>query len=135
MGSRRAVVFLTALALALAGCGGDDDDDDGSGGDTGGDTEGEALAQDRQARSDLRNLAAAVEACFVDGQDYTRCTDPPGAGRVGNAEVAEATAFTYTIVAPSESGNEFRLVRGKNGSTARECSEPGRAGCGGNGLW
>ena len=133
MGSRRAVVLLTVAALA--GCG-DDDGDQGArtGTDTGGAAD-EALAQDRAARSDLRNLAAAVEVCIVDRQDYRRCTDPPGAGEVGDAEMVEATRLTFTIVAPSESGNEFRLVRGEGGSTARECSEPGRAGCGSNGLW
>lgn len=135
MGSRGAVVLLTAVALA--GCGGDDDPDEGAGTGAGTGTTGaeEALAQDRQARSELRNLAAAVEVCFVDRQDYSRCTNPRGAGDVGDAEVVEATRSTFTLVAPSESGNEFRLVRGEGGTTARECSEPGRAGCGGNGLW
>ena len=136
MGSRRAVLTLISVAL-LAGCG-DDDDDNGAGSTTGGtDTGAEqsAAAQDAQAKSDARELATYVESCFVDQQDYSACEDAAAGEDVGAAKVEIAKATTFSIVSPSESGNEFVLDRTPDGALQRSCTSPGEAGCPASGRW
>ncbi len=133
MGSRRAVVCLTVLALALAGCG--DDDDNGS--DEAVETvdSGLALEQDRQAQADARNLVALVEVCFVDSQDYTQCEDAAGEEDVGQATVEATSATEFVVTSPSESGNEFTVTKGADGALERTCTEPGEGGCALDGSW
>ena len=130
MGTRRAGVLL--ILAALAGCGGDDDDDERATTTSG---TASTIEQDRQARADVRDLAVAVETCFVERQDYSLCEVSKGSEDGGAARVEAATKTAYTIVARSQSGNEFRLVRGAAGSPLRRCTEPGRAGCPANGHW
>ena len=137
MGSRRAVLPLIVVAL-LAGCG--DDDDNGASSTTGTtDTQPaqSAAAQDAQAKSDARELTSYVESCFADQQDYSLCKDA-AAGEgvdVGAATVEIAKATTYSIVSPSESGNEFVIDRTPDGALQRSCTEPGVAGCPASGRW
>src|SRR5688500_17220219 len=108
MGSRRAVLTLIVVAL-LAGCGGDDDDgDNGSAGGTDTQSEQAAAGQDAQAKSDARELVTYVEACYADQMDYSGCKDAAAGEDLGAATVESADATTFTIVSPSESGNEFR---------------------------
>jgi type IV pilus assembly protein PilA len=133
VGSRRAGVVLTAVALALAGCGGDDDE--GSDGGTDTQSEQSALSQDAQAKSDARNLVSYVEACYVDQMDYSACRDAAGGENVGEATVASADAATFTIVSPSESGNEFRIEKTKSGTLERTCETSGEGGCTADGSW
>ena len=134
MGSRRAVVFLTAAALAFAGCGGDDDDDSGLEEPTTVDTQA-AVQQDAVAKSDARELVTFVEACFIDGQDYTQCIDAAGGEDVGAATVEAPSAMEFTVISPSESGNEFRITKGADGALERTCEEPGEGGCSADGSW
>ena len=136
MGPRRAVVLTAALALALPACGGDDEGGGGSDATRGGETAvASALAQDRRAKAHARNLATAVETCFVDRQDYSLCKRVDGWEATGDAQVERASASEYTLVAPSASGNEFRIERSAEGTTSRECSVAGRAGCPPGGRW
>ena len=138
MGSRRIGVFLTVGALAFAGCGGDDDDDGGGGESAGGtDTQPEqsALQQDAEARRDGRLLVSYVEACFAGEQDYSACRDAAAGEDVGEATVETADAATFTIVSPSESGNEFRVEKTGAGALERTCETAGEGGCSADGSW
>lgn len=136
MGSRRTVlVFLILAALAGAGCG--DDDDNGDSGDGGTDTQVDlaAAGQDAQAKSDARKLVTFLEACFVDQMDYSACKDAAGGEDVGEATVESADVATYTIVSPSESGNDFRIEKTDAGELERTCETAGEGGCGADGSW
>ena len=139
VGSRRAGVAVLIVA-ALAGCG----DDEESGGPAPAGTPAttvtaatprEPRALDRDAMSNARNLTLALETCFVEEQDYSACTGVESWDDVGDARVASATATTFTVVAQSESGNEFTVARSGGGSVTRTCVEPGRAGCPASGRW
>ena len=124
MGSRRAVVLLTILGLALPGCGGDDDK-----------SSGDPLEQDKQAESDARKLVLLVETCFVDQQDYTRCFDSAGSEDVGQATIESSAPGEFVVISPSESGNEFRIEKGASSTLQRTCEEPGSGDCPANGRW
>ena len=131
MGSRRAGVFLTVLACALAGCGDDDDPDEPA------ETvdSGLAIERDKQAKADARNLVALVEVCFVDAMDYTQCLDAAGGEDVGEATVEAPSASEFVVTAPSESGNVFSVTKGAEGALERTCEEPGEGGCAEDGSW
>jgi hypothetical protein len=131
VGSRRAVVFLTVLGLALTGCGGDDDDDES---EPAGDSQ-LALQQDAEAKINARVLTSLVEACFVDNQDYTQCEDAAGNEDVGQATVEAPSQTHFVVTSPSESGNEFELANGEGGGLVRNCTEPGDGGCPSSGEW
>ena len=125
LGPRRAVVVLTVLALALAGCGGDEDEE----------SAGNARQQDKQAESDARNLVLFLETCFVDQGDYGRCLDAAGSEDVGEATVESSAPGAYVVVSPSASGNEFRIEKGASSTLQRTCEEPGSADCPASGRW
>jgi type IV pilus assembly protein PilA len=89
--------------------------------------------QDSSAKSYARNLVSQMETCFTDTQSYGSCTNnaaiintnlpiddnfPPGSQSVA----ARAAASTYTIVALSQSGNFFSIVKGTGGTVTRTCS-------------
>ena len=131
MGSRGTCLVLIGAAL-LAGCG-DDDDDSGGSASTQESTQ-TAEQQDAAAKSDARNLTTALEACFVEQQDYSLCKKPEGAD-APTATVEEAALTTYAVVATSDSGNEFRLEKTEDGALERTCVEPGQGGCPANGSW
>jgi type IV pilus assembly protein PilA len=103
--------------------------------------------QDSAAKSNARNLVSQMEACFTDRQTYSSCTDnstiintnlpidnnmPPGSGSVA----ARGSTNTFTIVAQSQSGSNFTIVKDTTGSIARTCSTGGSStgGCL-NGTW
>ena len=134
MGSRRAVVVLTVVGLALAGCGGDDDDSSDDAAETTVDA-GLALEQDKQAEADARNLVLLLETCFVEQQDYTRCLDSASGEDVGQATVEASAPGQYIVISPSESGNEFRIEKGASSTLQRTCEEPGSGDCPANGRW
>lgn len=130
------LVSLVALALtlALAGCGSDSDkqsSDEAS--------PAKLTQQDAEAKSNARELATAVEACFVDQQSYEACAKPSdtqlplGAGS-GQVEVSEATATGYTIIARSASTTSFELAKDA-GELTRSCDEPATGGCREGGSW
>ena len=124
LGSRRAVVVLTVVALAPAGCGGNEDQ-----------SSGDALQQDKQAEADARNLVLLLETCFVEQQDYTRCLDAAGEEDVGQATVESSAPGEYTVISPSESGNEFSIEKGASSTLQRTCEEPGSGDCPASGRW
>ena len=142
--SRRTVATVsTAFVLLLGGCGSDDDKAE-TPAETQAQTEtdtGAVAQQDAEAKKNARSLATEVEACFVDQQDYTACQEPEGStlplgSEPGQVEVTEADAAEYTIVAHSESGNEFTITKGAEGELERTCQAGGseEGGCSG-GTW
>ena len=136
VGSRRIGVFLTIAALAFAACGDDDDDGGGeSGGGTDTQAEQSALQQDAEAKMNGRQLVSYVEACFAGEQDYAACRNAAAGEDVGEATVEKADSATFTIVSPSESGNEFRVERTEAGELERTCETAGEGGCSAEGTW
>jgi len=106
---------------------------------------------DADAKSNVRNVVAAVESCFTEKDDYESCdsldefaaTDTkPGAEltdtttkKPGAVSVTGA-ADTYTVTAYSKSDTEFSLTKEANGSSTRTCSDPGEGGCSNaGGVW
>jgi prepilin-type N-terminal cleavage/methylation domain-containing protein len=71
---------------------------------------------DTRAQSDLRNVALAEEAYFLDQEEYLscadeRCTDLPGIARISEGVtleiVADETEFSGTSTHPKGSGKTF----------------------------
>jgi hypothetical protein len=103
--------------------------------------------QDSKATSNARNLTSAIEACFTETMDYRRCRSAavlnegmgefavPIGSRPGQARVAKATRYTYTIDSYSRSGNHFLMVRSPSGRLSRTCTRRGRGLCRSSGSW
>jgi hypothetical protein len=136
MRSRWLGIFFILVAL-FAGCG----DDDSDSGDTGGSATTETVAtgnpaqQDAEAKSAARELVSFVEACFVDQMSYAGCENAAEGEDLGEATVEGATDTTFTVVSPSESGNEFRLEKTEAGELERTCETAGEGVCGSDGTW
>ena len=138
--SALALVVLIALA---AGCGGGSDDKKKA---AAGPAPQEQARQDADAKSNARNLASQMEACYVDQASYEPCalqsdgtvagTDTgleqgSGAGQV----TATGSADGYEITATSESGNSFAIAKAGGGQIERTCTEKGEGGCPAAGTW
>jgi type IV pilus assembly protein PilA len=101
-----------------------------------------AKGQDASAKSDARNVAGVVEACYTNTDDYGACTDPADlqdtgtsfGSSAGDAEVSATATREYTVTAHSHSGTDFKLSRDASGQH-RTCSHPGRGACGDDGNW
>ena len=138
---RAGLLAAAAVAVALAGCGGDDDKKSDTGSNNGAAT-GNVAQEGAQARSDARNAATVLEACFADNGDYTPCggADVLGQGGVepgtgpGQVEVADAAATTYTLTAYVNGGKGFSIEKAEDGTVSRSCDAPEDAGCKG-GTW
>jgi type IV pilus assembly protein PilA len=109
-------------------------------------------AQDANAKSNARNLAAQVELCFAPEEDFRKCQNradlgadiglPWGAGD-GQVQVTAATKMSYTIVAradkPDENGvvHTFTLTHAGDGTTDRTCTASNGNHNGGcrDGVW
>ena len=111
----------------------------------------QAKGHDADAKSNARNVVAAVESCHAETRDYTACDSlveldavdtKPGAeltdttAKKQAAVSVTATADTYTIVGYSKSSNAFSLAKASDGTVTRSCSDPGEGGCrAGEGVW
>lgn len=93
--------------------------------------------QDASAKSDVRNAVSAVESCYADEQDYTKCAIASvftGAGLTG-ITASGVTTNAYTLEATSKSANKFRIVKAADGTTSRTCDTAGTGSCKAGGLW
>ena len=106
---------------------------------------------DADAKSNARNVVAAVESCFTETRDYTSCdttTDLAAVDTKPGAELTDttakkkgavsvtATADSYNIVAYSKSDTDYGVAKDSSGVTTRTCSDPGDGGCSrGGGVW
>jgi hypothetical protein len=155
--SRHLIIALVIVAfgLAPAGCGSSSSKDksantksaDQASSDIGGATAtGDATQQDAAAKSNARNVATVMEACYTDSQSYDSCKTQDqlnGAGlqgvTVGSApgqtEVSAAAASTYTVTAHSQSGNTFTIEKAADGSSKRSCEAKVEGGGCQNGSW
>ena len=106
---------------------------------------------DADAKSNARNVVAAVESCFTETHDYTACDTTADLGVVDTKPGAEltdttakkqgavsvtATTDSYSIVAYSKSDTNYVVAKDSAGTTSRSCSDPGDGGCSrGGGVW
>jgi hypothetical protein len=74
---------------------------------------------DSAVKSEVRNAVSNIESCRADANTYVGCA--PGVG-VGTVEVRNATADTYEVIARTDAGNEYRMVRGPDGTFQRVCT-------------
>ena len=89
--------------------------------------------QDASAKSNARNAVSEVESCFVNEQDYSKCTSLTGSG-IEDTTVASTTANAYEVTATSKSNNKFVIK--KDGSTVtRTCTTVDTGGCPKSGTW
>ena len=79
---------------------------------------------DADAKSNARNLYAAVEACGAEaGGDYTDCADASKVGdsnvplgtAPGQAQVTSPSLSGYTVTAYSKSGKNFLITKSSTG--------------------
>ncbi|HEU4975991.1 MAG TPA: prepilin-type N-terminal cleavage/methylation domain-containing protein [Baekduia sp.] len=100
-------------------------------------------AQDTDAKSNARQLATAVEACFASTVDqrYTACDVAHGLDTVGldvgagagQVDVQVTTPTSYVVTAVSKSGGTFQVRKSTMTPFLRSCSGDS-AGCR-NGSW
>lgn len=99
-------------------------------------------ARDARAKTDARNAVSHVEACYVNAEDYRKCTTTTGIGSGtgidlgtadGQVEITSSSADAYVITAHAMSGATYTITRSASGTDlARTCTVPaGRtdAGC------
>jgi type IV pilus assembly protein PilA len=98
--------------------------------------------QDASAKSDARNMVSQVEACYANQQDYTKCKpdasmaiDGSATGLPNTVTVTAPTTDTYTVAAPSKSGNSFSITKAADGSTSRSCATANTGGCPNGSTW
>ena len=118
-GGRRGLATAIGAALLVASCAGQ-------------------TGTDAAAQADARNAVTELEVCFVDAQTYKGCelskALPVGEG-LGQVRIAERGAATYEIAARSESGLLFSVIKGPDGSVARECAPAALRDCTAAGTW
>ena len=96
------------------------------------------MADDADAKSNVRSLQAQVESCFTDGQDFASCTGSgsgdqlgsnlglPMGRSAGEVRVSATTQSTYEITAVSRASSgganhRFMLSRDPAGRVQRTC--------------
>jgi type IV pilus assembly protein PilA len=95
-----------------------------------------AKGQDSSAKSDARNLASQVQACYTTTERYADCESGDSmledAGLPSSVSVA-AVPSGYDVTSVSRSGNTFFIER-RNGDLTRSCSDAGTSlgGCEGS---
>ncbi|QEC49383.1 prepilin-type N-terminal cleavage/methylation domain-containing protein [Baekduia soli] len=84
--------------------------------------------QDTAAKSDVRNAVSQIEACFADGQDYTKCPTADTPLAPGVAFTATSVQGGFVVRQSSKSGNVFIIT--KAGATfTRTCTAVGVGSC------
>jgi type IV pilus assembly protein PilA len=93
-----------------------------------------AKGQDASAKSDARSLVGEMEGCYTEIDKYDACPGPNtgvnmGTG-LGQVEVS-ASGDTYTVIAHSRTGNDFRVVKHPDSTVTRDCTSTGSSlgGC------
>jgi type IV pilus assembly protein PilA len=95
-----------------------------------------AKSQDANAKSDARNLASQVEACYTTTESYDDCESGGTVledGGLPASVSAVAVPGGYDVTSVSRSGNTFYIQR-RNGDLSRSCSDAGTSvgGCAGS---
>jgi Domain of unknown function (DUF4190) len=103
----------------------------------------QALGQDSEAKSNVRNLVSQIEACAADyAGEYTKCSSQDlgdtglalGAGK-GQVQTTAVGYDTYTVDGLSESGTHFTLTKAADGVSSRTCDRLDEGGCSLDGTW
>jgi type IV pilus assembly protein PilA len=92
-----------------------------------------AKGQDASAKSDARNLASQVQACYTTTESYDDCESGDTMLEDGGLPASVTTVAVpggYDITSVSRSGNTFYIER-RNGDLTRSCSDAGasKGGC------
>jgi type IV pilus assembly protein PilA len=89
--------------------------------------------QDSSAKSDARNAVSAIESCYADEQDYTKC-DSSGELEAKGTPVQPTVTFTastaYPITVKSKSDNVFMVSKTSAGVFERTCDDATGSGAG-----
>jgi type IV pilus assembly protein PilA len=102
-----------------------------------------AQGKDASAKSDVRNLATAIEHCFTETNDYAECDTQSqldlsglswGTG-AGQVQVISSAEREFAVRAYSPSGHHFTWTRPETGGVERSCSPSGAGGCNSDGAW
>jgi type IV pilus assembly protein PilA len=95
-----------------------------------------AKGQDSSAKSDARNLASQIQACYTTTESYDDCESGDTVledGGLPASVSAVAVPGGYDVTSVSRSGNTF-FIRRRNGDLTRSCSDAGttKGGCEGS---
>ena len=96
----------------------------------------QAKSQDANAKSDARNLASQVQACYTTTESYDDCESGDTTledGGLPASVSALAVPGGFDVTSVSRSGNTFVIER-RNGDLTRSCSDAGTSmgGCDGS---
>jgi type IV pilus assembly protein PilA len=98
--------------------------------------------QDASAKSNARNMVSALESCYTNSQTYVGCNTAQDVTESGIAVGTGAGQVTltlaagnYTVVAHSDSGNNFTITKPASGSITRTCTATGKGACPTSGNW
>lgn len=104
-------------------------------------------AQDAVAKAAARNAVSAVEACFVNREDYRTCTDATGLGSgtgisfgtgAGQVAITASSKDTFNVTAHSQTQSTYSITRASaSAPLTRSCTlgpDVTDAGCKG-GHW
>ncbi len=101
--------------------------------------------QDADAKSNARNLVSHLESFYATEKTYDAAeakasndikkSSLPLGGGVGQVDITDGDADTYTIVANSHSGGSFTIAKDSDGQVTRTCSDQGEGGCNSDGEW
>jgi len=105
-------------------------------------------SQDARAKTNARNLASHIEACWHNGSGYTGCAAELTLAETGldigtgpdQVRIVTETKVGYEIEAVSESDmggsrHVFRIVHNIGGVFDRQCAPAGEGGCRDDGHW
>jgi len=98
---------------------------------------------DASAKSDVSEVARAVEHCSAGVNDYSACDEPteidvagfPWGNGAGEVRVVSAAEREYEVHGTSKGGHGFTWTRRANGTIDRTCAPVGKGGCASDGTW
>ena len=95
-----------------------------------------AKGQDSSAKSDARNAVSQLESFYTEDNTYTGFTLDGTGLDPAVMDISGVGDQDYTVVATSDSGNTFSIVKDDQGVSVRECTntEP-KGGCGEDLTW
>ena len=98
--------------------------------------------KDASAKSDARNAVSAMESCFADTQDYSKCDKATlatqGSPVAGSVTITPNGTQGYTVASKSSSsaGTSFSIVRDATAGTyTRTCDKPSKGSCKSDSTW
>jgi type IV pilus assembly protein PilA len=108
----------------------------------------QSKAEDAKAKSNARNMASQIEACWHNDDGYASCpaeltsaaTGLPVGSGPEQVQIVSVTTTGYDISAVSKSAaggsnHTFEILHDVGGVFARQCSPAGQGGCKPDGSW